>query len=169
LEITQTDLLLKLYNSSPIPNPQNRNESLAPGESRIYLFNANPSSYISTQDNETSYLCVEATSYNDYQLVETDLSKNISCLNTEGKNFVLLPIYPNPTKDDILYTFILSEEATLRTSLTDETGRIMMEQSEMHSAGLHTQLLSMRNLSAGVYYFHISDGKSAKTVKILKN
>jgi PKD repeat protein len=167
IEITKTDLLLKMYGSMPILETEN--ESLAPGESRIYLFNANPSSYISTQDNETSYLCVEATSYNDYQLVETDLSKNISCLNTEGKNFVLLPIYPNPTKDDILYTFILSEEATLRTSLTDETGRIMMEQSEMHSAGLHTQLLSMRNLSAGVYYFHISDGKSAKTVKILKN
>ena len=44
-----------------------------------------------------------------------------------------------------------------------------MEESELHSAGLHTQILSMRNLSAGVYYFHISDGTSAKTVKILKN
>jgi hypothetical protein len=44
-----------------------------------------------------------------------------------------------------------------------------MEQSELYPAGLHTQLLSMRNLSAGVYYFHISDGASAKTVKILKN
>jgi hypothetical protein len=62
----------------------------------------------------------------------------------------------------------LSEEATLNTSLTDETGRIVMEQSELHFAGLHTQVLSMRNLSAGVYYFHISDGTSAKTVKILR-
>jgi hypothetical protein len=112
---------------------------------------------------------VEATSYNNYQLIETELSNNISCLNTEGGNFVLLPIYPNPTNDDINFTFILSEEATLNTSLTDETGRIVMEQSELHSAGLHTQLLSMRNLSAGVYYFHISDRNSAKTVKILKN
>jgi hypothetical protein len=63
----------------------------------------------------------------------------------------------------------LSNEVTLKTSLTDETGRILMEQSEMQSAGLHTQILSMRNLSAGVYYFHISDGTGAKTVKILKN
>jgi hypothetical protein len=63
----------------------------------------------------------------------------------------------------------LSEEATLKTSLTDETGRTVLEQSEIHPAGLHTQLLSMRNLSAGMYYFHISDGTSAKTVKILKN
>jgi hypothetical protein len=44
-----------------------------------------------------------------------------------------------------------------------------MEQSDVHPAGLHTQVLSMRNLRAGVYYFHISDGNSAKTVKILKN
>jgi PKD repeat protein len=167
VEITKTDLLLKLYNSSPILETET--EALAPGESRIYLFNANPSSFISTQDNEISYLCVEATSYNDYQLIETELSNNISCLNTEGENFVLLPIYPNPTNDDISYTFILSAEATLNTSLTDETGRIVMEQSELHPAGLHTQVLSMRNLSAGVYYFHISDGTSAKTVKILKN
>jgi hypothetical protein len=133
------------------------------------LFNASPSAYISTQDNETSYLCVEATSYNDYQLIETELKNNISCLNTEGENFVLLPIYPNPTNDDISYSFILSEEATLNTSLTDETGRIVLEQSDVHPSGLHTQVLSMRNLSAGVYYFHISDGTSAKTVKILKN
>jgi hypothetical protein len=167
IEITQTDLVLKMYGSLPILETEN--ESLSPGESRIYLFNASPSAYISTQDNETSYLCVEATSYNDYQLIETELKNNISCLNTEGENFVLLPIYPNPTNDDISYSFILSEEATIKTSLTDETGRIVMEQSELHPAGLHTQLLSMRNLSAGVYYFHISDGTSAKTVKILKN
>jgi hypothetical protein len=167
IEITKTDLLLKMYGSMPILETEN--ESLAPGESRIYLFNANPSSFISTQDNEISYLCVEATSYNDYQLIETELSNNISCLNTEGDNFVLLPIYPNPTNDDISYTFILSEEATINTSLTDQTGRIVMEQSDVHPSGLHTQVLSMRNLSAGVYYFHISDGTSAKTVKILKN
>jgi hypothetical protein len=142
---------------------------LAPGESRIYLFNANPSAYISNQDNETSYLCVEATSYNDYQLIETELINNISCLNIEGDNFVLLPIYPNPTNDDISYSFILSEQVTINTSLTDETSRIVMKQSELHSAGLHTQLLSMRNLRAGMYYFHISDGNSARTVKILKN
>jgi hypothetical protein len=165
--ITKIDLLLKMYGS--LPTLETENESLAPGESRIYLFNASPSAYISTQDNETSYLCVEATSYNDYQLIETELSNNISCLNTEGENFVLLPIYPNPTNDDISYTFILSEGATLNTSLTDETGRIVMEQSDVHPAGLHTQVLSMRNLRAGVYYFHISDGNSAKTVKILKN
>jgi hypothetical protein len=167
IEITQTDLVLKMYGSLPILETEN--ESLAPGESRIYLFNASPSAYISTQDNETSYLCVEATSYNDYQLIETELSNNLACLNTEGENFVLLPIYPNPTNDDISYTLILSKEATLKTSLTDETGRIVMEQSELHPAGLHTQFLSMRNLSAGVYYFHISDGTSARTVKILKN
>ncbi len=167
VEITKTDLLLKMYGSMPIMETEN--ESLAPGESRIYLFNASPSAYISTQDNETSYLCVEATSYNDYQLIETELSNNISCLNTEGGNFVLLPIYPNPTNDDITYSYILSEEATLKTSLTDETGRIVMEQSELHSAGLHTPILSMRNLRAGVYYFHISDGLNSKTVKVLKN
>ena len=167
VEITKTDLLLKMYGSLPILETEN--ESLATGESRIYLFNASPSAYISTQDNETSYLCVEATSYNDYQLIETELSNNIACLNTEGDNFVLLPIYPNPTNDDINYTFILSEEATLYTSLTDETGRIVMEQSDLHSAGLHTQLLSMRNLRAGMYYFQISDGVTSKTVKVLKN
>jgi hypothetical protein len=63
----------------------------------------------------------------------------------------------------------LSEETTFNTSLTDETGRTVLEQSELHFAGLHTQVLSMRNLRAGVYYFHLSDGTSAKTVKILKN
>jgi PKD repeat protein len=167
IEITQTDLVLKMYGSMPILETEN--ESLVPGESRIYLFNASPSAYISTQDNETSYLCVEATSYNDYQLIETELSNNISCLNTEGNNLVLLPIFPNPTNDDITYTFILSAEATIKASLTDQTGRIVMIQTDVHPAGLHTQLLSMRNLRAGVYYFHISDGTSAKTVKILKN
>jgi hypothetical protein len=159
--------LLKVYNSSPILETDI--EAIAPGESYIYLFNSSPSAFISTQDDEISYLCVEATSYNDYQLIETELSNNISCLNTEGGNFVLLPIYPNPTNDDVTFSFILSEKSNITTSLTDETGRIVMELSELHLAGMHTQLLSMRNLRAGVYFFHISDGTSAKTLKILKN
>ncbi len=167
MEITQTDLLLKLYNSSPILETET--ESLAPGESRIYLFNANPSAFISTQDNEISYLCVEATSYNDYQLIETELSNNISCLNTEGGNFVLLPIYPNPTNDYITYTLIVSEESAISMSLTDETGRIVQSSTELFASGLHTPILSMRNLSAGVYYFQISDRVNSKTVKVLKN
>ena len=167
VEITQTDLLLKLYNSSPILETET--ESLAPGESRIYLFNANPSAFVSTQDNEISYLCVEATSFNDYQLIETELSNNITCLNTEGGNFVLLPIYPNPTNDDITYTLIVSEESTITTSITDETGRIVQFSTELFASGLHTPTLSMSNLSAGVYYFQISDGVTSKTVKILKN
>ncbi len=167
VEITQTDLLLKAYNSAPLLETDV--EPILPGESHIYLFNASPSAFISNQDNETSYLCVEATSYNDYQLIETEMSNNISCLNTEGGNFVLLPIYPNPTNDDVTFSFILSEKSNITTSLTDETGRIVMEQSELHLAGMHTQLLSMRNLRASVYFFHISDGTSAKTLKILKN
>lgn len=167
VEITQTDLLLKLYNSSPILETET--ESLAPGESRIYLFNANPSAFVSTQDNEISYLCLEATSYNDYQLIETELSNNISCLNTEGGNFVLLPIFPNPTNDDITYTLIVSEESTITTSLTDETGRIVQSSTEFYTSGLITPTLSMRNLRAGVYYFQISDGVTSNTVKVLKN
>ena len=167
VEITQTDLLLKLYNSSPILETET--ESLAPGESRIYLFNANPSAFVSTQDKEISYLCVEAISYNDFQLIETELSNNISCLNTEGGNFVLLPIYPNPTNDDITYTLIVSEESTISTSLTDETGRIVQSSTDLYASGLHTPTISMRNLSAGVYYFQISDGVTSKTVKVLKN
>ena len=167
VEITQTDLLLKLFNSSPILETET--ESLAPGEARIYLFNTNPSAFVSTQDNENSYLCVEAISYNNYQLIETELSNNISCLNTEGGNFVLLPIYPNPTNDDINYTLIVSDESTINTSLTDETGRIVQSSNELFASGLYTSTLSMRNLCAGVYYFNISDGVTSKTVKVLKN
>jgi PKD repeat protein len=167
VEITQTDLLLKLFNSSPILETET--ESLAPGEARIYLFNANPSAFVSTQDNEISYLCVEATSYNNYQLIETELSNNISCLNTEDGNFVLLPIYPNPTNTDISYTLVVSEESIITTSLSDETGRIVQSSNESYASGLHSPTISMRNLSAGVYYFQISDGVTSKTVKVLKN
>jgi hypothetical protein len=90
-------------------------------------------------------------------------------VNTEGGNFVLLPIYPNPTNDDITYTLIVSKESTLTTSLSDETGRIVQSSTELITSGLHTPVLSMRNLRAGVYFFQISDGVTSKTVKVLKN
>ncbi len=167
IEITQTDLLLSILNSSPILETET--EPIAPGESRVYLFNSNPSAFISKQDNEISYVCVEATSYNDYQLIETELNNNISCINREGGNFVLLPIHPNPTNDDITYTLIVSEESSFSISLTDEAGRIVQSSTELLNPGLHTPILSMRNLSAGVYYFQISDGITSKTVKVLKN
>jgi hypothetical protein len=167
VEITQTDLLLRVNNSAPLLETDL--DPIAPGESNIYLFNASPSAFISTQDNEISYLCVEATSYNDYQLIETELSNNISCVNTEGENFVLLPIYPNPTNDNLQYKLIVSKESSISTCLADETGRTIQSSKEQYASGLHTPLLSMRNLRSGVYYFHISDGVTSKTVKIFKN
>jgi hypothetical protein len=39
----------------------------------------------------------------------------------------------------------------------------------LFASGLQTPTISMRNLSAGVYYFQISDGVTPKTVKVLKN
>ncbi len=167
IEITQTDLILKMLNSTPVLETETT--PLAPGESRIYLFNANPSSFISTQDNESSFLCVEAKSYNDFELIETELNNNYTCLNMEGGSLLLMPIFPNPTSGDITYSFLSTNETEIKCSLTDETGRTILETSELTNAGLHSQTLPMRNLSAGVYYFHITDGTSAKTVKILKN
>jgi hypothetical protein len=167
IEITQTDLILKMLNSTPVLETETT--PLAPGESRIYLFNANPSSFISTQDNESSFLCVEAKSYNDFELIETELNNNYTCLNLEGGSLLLMPIFPNPTSGDITYSFLSANESEIKCSLTDETGRTILETSELTNAGLHSQTLPMRNLSAGVYYFHITDGTSAKTVKILKN
>ena len=167
IEITQTDLILKILNSTPVLETETT--PLAPGESRIYLFNANPSSFISTQDNESSFLCVEAKSYNDFALIETELNNNYTCLNLEGGSLLLMPIFPNPTSGDITYSFLSTNETEIKCSLTDETGRTILETSELTNAGLHSQTLPMRNLSAGVYYFHITDGTSAKTVKILKN
>jgi hypothetical protein len=167
VEITKTDLLLKMLNSTPVLETETT--PLAPGESRIYLFNANPSSFISTQDNESSFLCVEAKSYNDFELIETELNNNYTCLNLEGGSLLLMPIFPNPTSGDITYSFLSANESEIKCSLTDETGRTILETSELTNAGLHSQTLPMRNLSAGVYYFHITDGTSAKTVKILKN
>jgi hypothetical protein len=167
IEITQTDLILKMLNSTPILETETA--PLAPGESRIYLFNANPSSFISTQDNESSFLCVEAKSFNDFALIETELNNNYTCLNLEGGSLLLMPIYPNPTFGDITYSFMSASESEIKCTLTDETGRTILETSESHSAGLHSQTLPMRNLSAGVYYFQITDGTRTKTVKILKN
>jgi hypothetical protein len=40
---------------------------------------------------------------------------------------------------------------------------------QLFASGLSTPTISMRNLSAGVYYFQISDGVTSKTVKVLKN
>ena len=167
IKITKTDLFLKMYNSTEILETDI--DTLLPGESSIFLFNSSPTAFISNQDDEKSYLCVEANSFNEFQFIETILSNNIYCLNTENSNLILLPIFPNPTDENIIYSFNLSEESEVKTILMDETGRKIDEQKLKFTSGMHTESISIINLRAGIYYFYITDGVSSKTVKILKN
>ena len=133
--IENADLYLKSAENGSIL--ENWTGQLAQNESEIYIFNAHPPSYSSTQDDTERFICVEGN-VNNSGYLDVDVSNNIICKNIEGSGLVVLPIYPNPTEDDITVSILLTESSPLRVELVDQSGRLILNQD-------YTENLRLRN------------------------
>ncbi|MFT7588331.1 MAG: hypothetical protein ACI959_000538 [Limisphaerales bacterium] len=76
-------------------------------------------------------------------------------------------VYPNPTSGDISVNFDLLESADLDIMVTDITGKVMMQYTELRDAGNHTIVLPTATLPNGIYLLHLvntNDNVSRKFV-----
>ena len=138
--------------------------------SRLYIFNAHPPSFSSIQDDTERYICVESGVSNSGYL-DVDLSNNIICKNIEGNGLVVLPIYPNPTEDDITFSILLTESSPLRVELVDQSGRLIIihDYTENLNSGIHKVVLPFSNLQKGIYHLRVSDSSTTLLEKIVRN
>ena len=105
--------------------------------------------------------------------VNTDISilavgdVNTSVNEYSSNGLSLLSACPNPANDFTNLRYRLDEPSTVSVEVFDLTGRVIEKSSDHLSAGNHEIKVSVKNFSAGNYYYTIKTDKSQLTSKFI--
>jgi hypothetical protein len=168
IPLENADLFLKTPENGSIQ--ESWTGSIAQDASEIYIFNAHPTSYISSQDETDRYVCVEGIGVNSLGSTDVNPNNNTTCKNIESTGLIVLPIYPNPTEDDITLSILLTESSILKIELVDQSGRLIYNQNNPESLepGIHKIQLPFSQLNKGIYYVRVSDDSTTLLEKIVR-
>mgnify|MGYP006256085879 FL=1 len=87
-------------------------------------------------------------------------------IDNAEKTMDMFNIYPNPAHHQVVVSWnaeILKQNNTL--TIMDNLGRIVMQQNIDKTA--ENTRLSTENLSAGIYFVHLSNGENTATEKLM--
>jgi len=80
-----------------------------------------------------------------------------------------MSVSPNPVSDIANVDFSLTEGKQLAITMTNNLGeRVFQQDAQNFQAGQHRTAIDMANLSAGIYFVSINDGKTSKVEKVVK-
>jgi hypothetical protein len=77
-------------------------------------------------------------------------------------------VAPNPTMDDVAIYVNVASKQNVTLSIIDVAGKVMMEMPISFNAGKNQTLVSLSNLSKGIYTLKISGEQQLFTQKIIK-
>jgi hypothetical protein len=163
------NLVLTLKTPENGPIQENWSGSILQGENEIYIFNAQPSAFISDQDATERFVCVEAQNANISTYLDINQDNNTKCKNIEGSGFALVSVYPNPTDEDITISILLSETSSIYVELYDQTGRMVYNKlNEEMEPGIHDFNMPFSTFESGIYSLRVFDGNLSRVEKIIK-
>jgi len=166
IPLENLNLTLKTPENGPIL--ENWSGSILQGESEIYIFNAQPSAFISDQDETERFVCVEAQNANISTYLDINQENNTECKNIEGSGFALVSVYPNPTDEDLTISILLSETSSIYVELYDQAGRkVYKNMNDDLEYGIHNFHLPLSLYEKGIYLMKISDGNKTEVKKII--
>lgn len=117
--------------------------------------------YFRVKDNGSSNCAnVDTAAAANNLTATTGCPVGIEDLNTA---FTQLNITPNPVNSDAKLTFVAEKEAQYTISVTDFRGAVLNRLEMTSNTGLNELLISRNNLSAGVYFVSLSNGKQTVT------
>ncbi len=117
--------------------------------------------YLRVKDNGSSNCANVDTSAGATNLTATtNCPVGIEDLNTA---FTHLSITPNPVNSDAKLTFVAEKEAQFTMSVTDFRGAVVNRMELTSNTGVNEVMISRNNLSAGVYFISLSNGKQTVT------
>ena len=167
IPIENLDLLLKTPENGLVL--ENWIGTLAQNESEIYIFSAHPSAFISTQDETERFVCVEAQNSNPSFYLDVNQENNTTCKNIEGSRLVLLPVYPNPSAEDLTISVLASEISTIDVAIKDKTGRVVYEiKSSQIETGISTYSIPFSQFSSGMYILSITDNNQSIVERVVR-
>ena len=168
IPLENLNLTLKTPENGPIQ--ENWSGSILQAENEIYIFNTQPSAYISYQDENERFVCVEAQNANVSAYPDLNQDNNTKCKNIEGEGLVLLSMFPNPSNQDITISTLLSSSASLKIEFFDQTGRLAYkEHTPELISGIHSFKIPFSKFEKGVYTVRISDGESNLINKMIRH
>ena len=168
IPLENLNLTLKTPENGPIQ--ENWSGSILQAENEIYIFNTQPSAYISYQDENERFVCVEAQNANVSAYPDLNQENNTKCKNIEGERLVLLSMFPNPSNQDITISTLLSSSASLKIEFFDQTGRLAYkEQTPELISGIHSFSIPFSKFENGVYTVRISDGEISHIKKMIRH
>jgi hypothetical protein len=89
------------------------------------------------------------------------------CIGLEDiTNGLGLSVYPNPSKGDVVLT-LYSEVSDIMLSLSDVTGKVIMEKALTNTQGMMSHRLDLSAFPAGVYYIRLQGEEHSKAVKLV--
>ncbi len=150
LFINETNLAISIGNEAIIN--ETINESIAPGESFVYVVGATV-----TNTNTVKFVCATAT-----PLVagfeETNLDNNTFCFNQEDKTTIIKP-FPNPSADNITISVILESQQKVILSMYDAFGKpVVLEEFDDTQEGLNEYNIDVSTVVDGMYLIKLQYG-----------
>jgi hypothetical protein len=171
--LTINKIILELSGLNTLPLQETWNGSLIPNQNLIYLFNAKLSSYYSTQDEFTNFLCVEGFASDAFGNVDVIKLNNKVCENTENEELALLSIAPNPTESATNVSLLIpnkTDATILNVSLYSMNGEIVQYvlKNQSIDAGIFDFSVDLTNVQRGIYLLKIEDGTTTKVIRLSK-
>jgi len=89
----------------------------------------------------------------------------VSGVSNLDNNVNMLAVYPNPFTSQTIITFHCNVAGNFTEKLTDILGNTIFSKPMQVTLGENTHTLNRNNLSAGVYFYTISDGNNGSITK----
>ena len=166
INISQVELIQSKSNGSKLKELYNG--LIQPGQSVVYLFNADMGAFYSDQDNQTDYVCVDAQIKLPLDN-EPVLSNNTICQALE-EGLILTPIFPNPTEDILNWSVFNSNETSIMKVDLYSTDGSLIKTNEyvLNSNNFETHQLDVSELSSGLYLLRMELNGVVKLERFIK-
>ncbi|MFT6738699.1 MAG: hypothetical protein ACJAVF_000184 [Paraglaciecola sp.] len=109
-----------------------------------------------------------------YRLKTVDLDgqvqySNVISIQRKGDIFDVVNTYPVPTTKELTVEFVTSQDEEVTYTVTDITGKVMLQNVFEAEKGLNKQVIDMAAMSNGVYFLIMQNSSNRVVKNIVKN
>jgi PKD repeat protein len=114
------------------------------------------------KNESLKFICAQAML--DYDVQQAD---NKNCINIESEKPQVLPVYPNPAKDNISVEWMSSSETLTEVSIINSLGTKIFGQQFETSKGLNRKVVQLPEVEQGIYMIVIQSGSFSATQRVV--